>query len=188
MLIKVLNGELHQADDLLQECIDFCNDCRGILVEQVAYIFYGVILVSKGKMNQGLKMIENASQSCLKNERKPVYALAEYILGKLYSQMKEGAGSVSVSTIVKNIHFIIKNLPLASKKSEEHFTKAITSAREIGAKGIMGVAYLDLGSLHKTKKRTKQAHECISEAIKLFEEIGSDGYLKQAREALASLG
>jgi class 3 adenylate cyclase/tetratricopeptide (TPR) repeat protein len=185
---KVLNGELHQADDLLQECIDFCNDCRGILVEQVAYIFYGVVLVSKGKMNQGLKMIENASQSCLKNERKPVYALAEYILGKVYSQMKEGAGSVSVSTIVKNIHFIIKNLPLASKKSEEHFTKAITSAREIGAKGIMGVAYLDLGSLHKTKKRTKQAHECISEAIKLFEEIGSDGYLKQAREALASLG
>ena len=102
--------------------------------------------------------------------------------------MKEGEGSVSVSTLVKNIHFIVKNLPFASKKSEEHFTKAIDSAKETGSKGIMGVAYLGLGSLHINKKKTEQARECISEAITIFKEIGSEGYIKQAKEALTSLG
>ena len=92
-----------------------------------------------------------------------------------------------MSTMLKNIVFLIKNVPFASRKAEEHFTKAIASAREIGAKHIMGVAYLDLGSLHKTKKRTKQTHECISEAIKIFEECEAKIYLKKANKALESL-
>jgi len=185
---KVQKGEIDEADEPLQECVAFCDDLGCTILEPTAHIFYGIVLVAKGNMSQGLRMIENASQSCLENERKPLYALAESVLGKLYFQMTEGAGSVSLSTMVKNIGFIVKNIPFASKKAEEHFSRSIATAREIGAKGTMGGAYLDLGLLHKTKKRTTQAHECISEAITIFEEIGAEVYLKQAKEALASLG
>ncbi len=51
----------------------------------------------------------------------------------------------------------------------------------------MGQAYLDLGLLHRAKKRNDKAQECISEAIKIFEECKAEGFLKQARDALASL-
>jgi hypothetical protein len=51
----------------------------------------------------------------------------------------------------------------------------------------MGMAYLDLGLLHKTKGRTGKARECLSEAIRVFEKCEIETYLKQAREALASL-
>ena len=135
-----------------------------------------------------------------------MYALSEFSLGMVYSQIVEGAGPrsmrtksgkaqkgvrsiprVSLSTMAKNIGFLIKNVPFASKKAEKHFNRAIELAKEIGMKGTMGMAYLDLGLLHKTKKRTEQARRCISEAIQLFEQCEAEFYLKQAREALASL-
>jgi len=89
--------------------------------------------------------------------------------------------------MARNIGFLVKNVPFAAKKSESHFNKAIEISREIGAKGFLAQSYLYLGLLHKVKKRKSPAKECISEAVQLFEECHADVYLKQAKEALASL-
>jgi hypothetical protein len=51
----------------------------------------------------------------------------------------------------------------------------------------MGMASLDLGLLNRTKGKTEQARKCISEAIQIFEQTEADGFLKQAKEALASV-
>ena len=66
--------------------------------------------------------------------------------------------------------------------------KAIEAMRDIGAKGLLGQASLDLGLLHTVKGRTDEARECLSEAIRLFKQCEAEGYLKRAKEALASLG
>jgi tetratricopeptide (TPR) repeat protein len=89
--------------------------------------------------------------------------------------------------MVKNIGFILRNVPSAGTKAEEHFKKAIQVAKEIGAKGILAQAYLDLGLLHEAKGRTKEAGECIIESIRIFEECGAEVWLKRAKETLASL-
>jgi hypothetical protein len=89
--------------------------------------------------------------------------------------------------MLKNIGFLIKNLPGASKKAEDHFSRTIKVAKEIGANGLLGPAYLDLGLLHKAKKKNEQAKTYINEAIDIFEQGEAEVYLKQAREALASL-
>jgi tetratricopeptide (TPR) repeat protein len=78
-------------------------------------------------------------------------------------------------------------MPVVNRKIEQHFSKAIELAEEVGAKGVLGRAYLDFGIYHQTKKRTDQARECISRAIALFDECKADGYLKQAREVMAAL-
>ncbi len=57
----------------------------------------------------------------------------------------------------------------------------------MGAKGWVGRASLDLGHLHKIKGRKEQARKYITDAIQLFEECEADVFLKQAKEALASL-
>jgi len=75
-------------------------------------------------------------------------------------------------------------LPFALKKAEEHFTIAIKTAGEIGAKSYLGQAYLELGQLYKAKGKTEKARECISHAINAFEKCEADVFLKQAREAL----
>jgi tetratricopeptide (TPR) repeat protein len=93
----------------------------------------------------------------------------------------------SFSILARNIGFMVKNVPAAAKKAEEHFKRAIALAKEVGTKNYMAMAYLDLGLLHKAKKRTDQAKECISKAIKLFEQCEATVFLKQAKEALESL-
>ena len=114
--------------------------------------------------------------------------LGEYILGRIYKQIAEGAGPLSPAIVAKNIGFLVKNVPFAAKKAENHFRKAIKLAQEIGAKGLLGQVTLELGLLHKIKGRTDEARKCISDAVRLFEECEADVFLKQAREALAALG
>ena len=90
--------------------------------------------------------------------------------------------------MAKNMGFLAKNVPFAGKKAEEHFNEAIEVSKEIGAKGLLGTSYLDLGLLYKSRKRTDQARQCISKAIQIFEECDAEVYLAQANETLASLG
>ena len=105
----------------------------------------------------------------------------------MYTQLITGP-LPGFSTVAKNFGFIVKNAPFAEKKAEEHFNKAIALFREMGAKGELGETLLGLGRLYKAKKRNGRARECFSEAVHLFEECDAQVYLKQAKEALASLG
>jgi tetratricopeptide (TPR) repeat protein len=180
-------NQLDKAQTALEEVVNYSHKFGAGVIGAFASAFMGVLLIAKGRMSQGLALLTEGQQTCLENQRRYLYAFCEYALAKVYSQIVKGAGPVSLSTMAKNIGFLIKNVPFASKKAEKHFSRAIEVAKEIGAKGTMGMAYLDLGLLHKTKKRTKQARRCISEAIQLFEQCEAEFYLKQASEAFASL-
>jgi tetratricopeptide (TPR) repeat protein len=183
----LLVNQLDKAEIALEESLTYSRKFDVGLIGEYASVFMGLLLIAKGRMSRGLALLIEGQQTCLENERRSLYAFSEYALGKVYSQIAEGAGPVSLSIMAKNIGFLIKNVPFASKKAEKHFSRAIEVAKEIGAKGTIGMAYLDLGLLHKTKKRTEQARRYISEAIQLFEQCEAEFYLKQAREALASL-
>jgi tetratricopeptide (TPR) repeat protein len=100
----------------------------------------------------------------------------------------KGGGQKSITFIAKNIGFLLKTMPFAAQKAEEHFQRAIETATEIGARCVLAQAYLDMGQLRLTKGRNDEARKYISDAIQLFEECEADVFLKQARETLASLG
>ena len=131
-------------------------------------------------------MMGEAQKNLIKNQRKTWYAISEYILGKVYSQVSTGP-KPELSVVAKNIISLVQNAPLAGKKAEEHFIKTIALSKELGAEGFLGKSYLDLGLFYKDKKKNQQAHNYIYKAIKLFEKWGAEGYLKQAKEALESL-
>ena len=137
-------------------------------------------------MKQGFRKFEETQAILLKSHNKLMYAMSESILGLVYTQFITGP-SPGLSTLAKNFGFIVKNAPFAEKKAEDHFNKAIELFREMGAKGELGEAFLGLGRLYKAKKRNGKARECFSEALHLFEECDAHVYLKQAKEALASL-
>ena len=97
------------------------------------------------------------------------------------------AENPSLSIMAKNIGFLVKNVPFAAKKAEEHFNKAIELMKEIGAKGFLGPVYLSMGKLYKATKKTEQARQCLLEAVHTFEECEAETYLKQAKEILGAL-
>jgi class 3 adenylate cyclase/tetratricopeptide (TPR) repeat protein len=146
----------------------------------------GVVSITKGQLSQGLRMIAEGSHM-IKAESKTYYCIFELTLGQVYLKIVQGAGPKSFSILVKNIGFLLKEVPFAYKRAEEHFNNTIEVAKEIGAKGILGQAFLDLGLLHKAKGKKEKAKECISTAIGYFEQCEADVFLKQAKEALSSL-
>jgi tetratricopeptide (TPR) repeat protein len=148
----------------------------------------GILMLTKGNLRQGIKIAEGLSDVFLENGSIWHYVNLEYMLGNIYLQIATGAGPKTFTFLAKNMAFLIKSFPSAGEKAESHLNKAITTANEIGAKLILGQAYHDLGLLHKAKKRTDQAQECISKAIQIFEECKAEVCLKEAKEALASLG
>jgi tetratricopeptide (TPR) repeat protein len=138
-------------------------------------------------MSQGMELLDKAQQMINKSHRKGCESFYDYTLGKTYALIATGP-KPGLSIMAKNIGFLMKNVPFASKKAVDHFNRAIEVSKKIGAKGPLGLAYLDLGMFYKSKKESDQARECLTEAIKIFEENQGQVHLKQAKEALTSLG
>jgi tetratricopeptide (TPR) repeat protein len=150
-------------------------------------VAWGLLWIAKGRMRKGMNILLESNQSLRRLELRCSYALSEYILGKVYLEMALGEGKVSLSVMLKNLGFLLRELPFAARRAQAHFSLAIDAAQEILAKGILASAHLDLGKLHKAKGRIDQAREHISEAVRLFEQCEADVFLKQAKYALASL-
>ena len=132
-------------------------------------------------------MVEDAIQVSMKSENMYRYAFFNFLLGKVYLQILLGGEKKNLFFLLRNIAFLIKTVPFAHKKAEDHLNKAVEVAKEIGAKNILGQAYFNLGQLHKFKGKTDKAGQCLSEAISAFEECEAEVFLKQAHAAMKCL-
>ena len=182
------NGQFQEAEEALQEVASYSRDFGCESLGTPTHALLGLVSIAKGRMGQGLKMIEETLRACHENQRRPWSATIEHALGQVYLQIVDKSATVSLTTMAKNVGFILKNVPSAGKKAEEHFNRAIEAAKEIGAKFTLGQSYLDLGRLYKAKGRSAKARDCFIAAIEIFEECQSEVFLKQAKEALTSLG
>jgi tetratricopeptide (TPR) repeat protein len=188
-LSYVSAGRFREAESICEDVIKFTEEFGFEFAGSGAQGFMGIVMITKGDVARGISIVESIIQQLLENGSRWRYAAMNHMLGRVYSQIAQGGGGEkSFSFLLKNIGFLIKTVPFAARKAEGYFQKAIETAKEIGAKSVLGQAYLDLGKLHKAKGRLADARTCISQAVQSFEECEADVYLKQAREALASLG
>ncbi len=186
-IINAMTDQLQEAEGLLREVVAFSQKFGSGMAGTSAQLLLGLVLIKKGNFNQGSKMIKDARRLWLDNEGRFGYIQSEYTLGMIYSQIAQRASPISLLTMVKNIGFILKNVPFASRKAEDYFNKAIAGAEETGAKFFLGMACLNLGLLYKTRGRNDKAKECISKAIRVFEQCDATMRLREAKDALASL-
>jgi len=188
-LSYVSTGRFHEAESVYEDVTKFTEEFGFDFLGSVAQAFMGIVMITKGDVARGINIVESIIRQFSENGGRWHYAVLNYMLGRVYSQIAQGGGGEkSFSFILKNIGFLIKTVPFAARKAEGYLHTAIDTAKEIGAKSVLGQAYLDLGRLHKAKGRQADARTCISHAVQSFEECEADVYLKQAREALASLG
>jgi class 3 adenylate cyclase len=183
----VASEQFSEAKGTFEEIMRRSEDYGFEFVGTAAQLFYGVIQISQGSLNKGLRIVEHAATVFLESDSMYRYAMANHTIGKVYARLALGESEKSLSLIAKNIGFLVKNILLAGKKAEAYYGKTIEVVKKIGAKGIEGQAYLDLGRLHKAKGRNEQARDCFSRAIRILEECEAEVYLKQANEALESL-
>jgi tetratricopeptide (TPR) repeat protein len=183
-----MNGQYEEAQIAFDEISKLVEEHGFLWMAMRERMYFCLLLVMKGNLSQGVRMFEDLMSQLNSHEVWTLYCQTSYMLGKIYLKMAQGEGDKSFSLFAKNIGFLIKTLPFVKQKAEEYLNEAIRVAKEIGAKGILGQAYMDMGELRKIKGKTDEARKYISDAIQLFEECDADVFLKQAREALAALG
>jgi len=186
-ICNFLNNQLKESEEAFSDVISYMRNCGCEIFGAAVLPLFGIILIKKGEMSSGLKMIEDILSSCIEKKWGYGIALSEYVLGNLYFQIAYGEKPGKL-LMIRNIGFLAKNVPFASKKAEEFLSKSAESGKRFGAKAIQGWAYLDLGNLYQIKKRKDRAKECVLEAAHIFEKIGAEGYLKKAKESLIVLG
>ncbi|MGV7224272.1 MAG: AAA family ATPase, partial [Nitrospinales bacterium] len=182
----MFENQFQEAEKILKSSLNFSEKHGMGQISVISQCFLSPILIAKGDMKQGAELLEEARKTMLKNGRKVWYALSEHFLGEMNLQIATGP-KPALSTMAKNAGFLIKNIPFATKKAENHFHKTIELLKEIGANGFLGYPYLSLGLLYKFSKKTNQAKQCILEAIDIFRVCEAENYIKQANEVLDSL-
>ena len=185
-LSYLFDGLLQEAENVFQSGLNF-SDKRNIGIISTPFeVFLAPILIAKGRMQQGIEKLEKAQKNLIVTQNRYLLAITEYILGEVNSQIVTGP-KPSLSILVKNMGFLIKTVPFASKKAEEHFHKAFELFNDMGAQGFLGIVYLSQSQLFKATKRTDRARQCILEAMNTFQECQAKGWLKKAQETLDSL-
>ena len=183
-----LNNQFQEAEEALQEVLSYTKNLGCEILETPASGILGLILIANGQMNDGLKRLKEALMTSYENHRKPLIATFEYSLGQVYLQIVTKTAPISFSIMARNVGFILKNVPSAGKKAEDHFKKAIEVAKEMGANTILGRALLDLGLLYRARGKSDQAGKCLTEAIQIFERCELETLVNRAKEALGFLG
>lgn len=179
-------GRMKEAEEVIEETIIFSKDFGSEWIGSGAKGIMGLVLIAKGELDKGVAVVEEAIETYREMGSKWRISVAYLLLGNIFLKMVLGEGSKDFSYYARNIRFLVKNIPVASKRTENFFIKAIEISREIGATGILGQASLGLGILHKSKGRTDKSRKYILDAIESFEKCEAGEYLKQAREALES--
>ncbi len=185
--VRIAHGEYEGLQEKLEQIHSFSEEHGVEYLGTPAKVLSGAVLVAQGELGRGMKILEKGAETWRRSGSRLRYAYAQLIMGRIYALMAQGAGTMKLSTVLRNLGFLIRNAPFADRKAQRYLNEAIAIAGEIGATDTTGRAGLALGLLHKAKGRKEPARECLSGAIEVFEKCGADGYLRKAREALEGL-
>lgn len=181
------SGRFQEAQDTFDNIMQFGEGGGAEMLETVSQLHHGMAMAIRGHMNQGIENMQNALKRFSEIKSRYRHAMAEYLLGKLYLSLVLGPGSKSPSFWVRNMIFLVKNVPFAGRKAKRHLNNAVKVAGDIGAKQILGLGYFDLGLLYKAREGVETAREYFLKAMAVFEETEAEFLHRNAQEALGPL-
>ena len=178
--------EFREAELCLNQVIEYGEREGTEYLSTTAYIFLGAALAAQGDLSRGIRMVETASEELLKTQRIIFYSLSQFVLGSIYLQiLLKSPGNLS--TFLKNVPFLIKNVFSIRRKAEKYLSNAIELSEKAGARGFLGQPYLQMGLFFRATGKPEKARQYFLKATDMFEQCGPQKSLQQARELLSSL-
>jgi tetratricopeptide (TPR) repeat protein len=88
----ILSSQYDKAEELLRDGSDFYRRFGNGMTGVPADLGLGAVLISQGRMTEGLNKIKDARRILSENQRRGFYIVAEYMLGKITfdDQIKAG--------------------------------------------------------------------------------------------------
>ena len=168
-----------EAEAAFAEVVSFSQKYGCGILGTMAQAALGVVIIDKGQMNRGMEMLTDALETSAQNDRTWVNAFAHYLTGKVYLQIVEKSKPLPLGTILKNIGFILKNVPGAAKKAETHFSRAIALFEKMKANGLLGHIHFDMAQLQKARGKPDAARRHLESAREVFEQGKAVNFIKK---------
>ncbi len=187
-MIYLINNQIENADELIRESLPICKRLGFRYIETAAQVFQGAVLVAKGQISLGLKMLEGVRRIFLDDERFFSLYIAESALAEIYFRMATQAQAIDFLTIIRNLFFILTELPFSKRRAEAYLTKTIQTGQEVESQGFLhGQALLNMGLLLRSRGKKASAMEYFNKALPILQRCSSETYIKCCQEALDSV-
>ena len=115
----ISSGRYQEAEETLGKVLEHSRIFGTALIGTPARSLLAVCAIAEGRLAEGLKTLQMLQGDHLSNKRLYAYAVGEHILGKIYSQLT--LGSQVKFSVMKNLGFLLKNMPFARRKATGAF-------------------------------------------------------------------
>jgi class 3 adenylate cyclase/tetratricopeptide (TPR) repeat protein len=150
-------------------------------------IFYGASISLAGEFGRGIRWIHDSIERIEAWGNPHFPALGYLILGEIYLQMATSPEKPPIAVMLRNIGFVLTNIPFAASKSRRYLEEAIRRCRNIDMPGHLARALVALGLLNLARNRTAEARSCLTEALVIAESVKAENIAAKAKQALAKL-
>ncbi len=168
----ILNGKVCDAEKHIEEILEFSQQFGAEFAGKPALFFHDMILVSQGRFNQGLQILEESCQGWRQSGCRLRYAACGSMLAIVYADLARKARARRQKKFA--LH--------ADKKATAYFQDSIESAKQIGANAALGRAYRFWGLAYQAKGDTDKAAECFAQAATYIRLYGSDDLSEQVAD------
>jgi len=109
--------------------------------------------------------------------------------GETAHQLLELANRCGARGYIGKAHRLLGEVTLKTdpKEAEPHFEKSIALFREAKAENDLALAYSGMGRFHKQQRNVEQAREYLTQALEIFERLGTLIEPDKVRQELAEL-
>lgn len=161
---QALKGDPVNGLSVLQEVRSEMFDAGYIAPLLGVDIPYGAALALAGNMRAGVRWIKDSIERFAELGNKTQPALGRLVLGEIYLQMALGEEKPPFSILIKNLGFILTNMPFAARRARKYLEQAASESRQSDAPGNLARALMDLALLNQMQKRRDEAEACLIEA------------------------
>jgi hypothetical protein len=125
------------------------SEARGFIVLVICIdFFYGAAMCLAGQLGRGIRQIHESIDR-IEGYGNPYLPAAGYmILGEIYLQMATAPARPPLGVILRNLPFVVTNVPFAAWKARRYFEEAIRRCRSIDSPGHLARSLLGLGASH----------------------------------------
>ena len=140
---------------------------------------YGAATAQVGKLSTGIKHIEDTIDLFTDWGNDVMAAIGHLTLGQIYLELSMGEQKPSISTLFRNLTFLVRTLPFAARKAEVHLRTAARTFRKHQAEGQLARCLVELSLLLSTRNQRDEANACLSEARLLADRLAMSGLQKR---------
>jgi tetratricopeptide (TPR) repeat protein len=155
-------GQLKKGIDCMEKAI-FQTRSFGLKQQEViCSVNLGEAYLSISERERALETIKSALENSKKSGFRNMKGMALRVLGEIYG--------------ASEFH-----------KAKKYIEDSINIHKKVGAKNALAKSYLSLGKLYKEKGERVKARKYVTQALKLFEKLGTLHEPEKAREVLKDL-